>query len=915
MAEPAVAMEVPSYVVGEKLGAGGFGEVFRARHAVIGREVAIKVLYSQDPETVARFVAEGRTVNKISHPGIVEIFDFGQLADGRAYCVMELVHGKTLRELLRERGSLPLDEALPILRDIAEAIDAAHAAGVVHRDLKPDNVFVTDAGVKVIDFGLAKLTNADTPPITQTGAVFGTPLYMSPEQCRGKGVTIASDAYSFGAVAYHLLVGEPPFTGEALELALHHLNDQPPATNIDERVDRVLLALMAKDPVQRPAKLADAIAAMAGDAALPSKPRARGRWRWLALPGLAVAIAGVALAMRGSSAPTAADDCEPAAIRLAGVWDSAVRDNIRTHFASQTRKDIVAVGKSYDVELEAYAERWARDWDQACHSDERSRDPLLSAQRRACLDNALVVLRGTAEPLPTADPNLIAVSYPGWAMRRGRLDDCEANEVLRSQVPAPPPEQRDAIMAAMADLERVQSARRGILDAGMTGSADELEKRYAAIEQRLEALHSPATAEVALYRAMTAWQIGRADVSRRKAAREAREHAIALAETYRNDVILARLRIMQIEALLDYGNAGENGDDVVAGAEAAVARAGKPDWLSVELAVQHARYDAHRGRVVAAIDRLHDAIARYPADRHSAAIDHNSAILYLSFVLTMEDHPDARAQIANLVRLAAERIGPVSRHTQIAWGISANEYDYLGDDKAELDALAHAIALADETEMPEPIRLNYRLMRLDLALRLGRNDAQSAFRELSNAGSIDVAANVALQSDNLHALAYLLEHGAVSTDLRTTIAPELAFRRDPAHAPPPQRAATLAYSQGLRGDWKGALERLEREPKASRPWGTPTAEFAAVLGIARVETGDLSGGIDALEDARQSSREEGSFDYFLADAELALARALVASGGDKARALVHARIGVRGLHRFLRETDARAAEQWIAAQR
>src|SRR5665647_62592 len=210
--EPIV--EIPGYTLSERIGAGGFGLVFRARHDLIGRDVAIKVLhakYSADPDAVGRFIAEARAVSQISHPGIVDLFDFGQLADGRQYCVMELIRGATLRDVLSSRR-LSLAEALPILHQIAQAIDAAHAAGIAHRDLKPDNVFVLDGGgVKLIDFGLAKLTREDAPSVTRTGSVFGTPLYMSPEQCRGKGIDVRTDAYSFGVLAYQVVTGDLPF--------------------------------------------------------------------------------------------------------------------------------------------------------------------------------------------------------------------------------------------------------------------------------------------------------------------------------------------------------------------------------------------------------------------------------------------------------------------------------------------------------------------------------------------------------------------------------------------------------------------------------------------------------------------------------------------------------------------------------
>ena len=292
------AVEIPGYVVGAPLGAGGFGQVFRAHHAATGRDVAIKVLhpkYSADPAAVGRFVAEVRAVARISHPGIVEIHELGELADGRQFCAMELLHGATLRDLLRRRGPLPLAEALPILRAIAGAVDAAHAAGIAHRDLKPENVFVGDAGeVKLIDFGLAKLSGDGGAPITATGTVIGTPLYMAPEQCRGRA-ELASDRYAFGALAFHVLTGRPPFAGTPVALALQHLDARPPRAStvtpaLPRHVDRVLAALLAKDPAQRPAPLVVAVAMLAA----PRRPATR----WLVLGAIAVVAALVALLLR-----------------------------------------------------------------------------------------------------------------------------------------------------------------------------------------------------------------------------------------------------------------------------------------------------------------------------------------------------------------------------------------------------------------------------------------------------------------------------------------------------------------------------------------------------------------------------------------------------------------------------------------
>ncbi|HET9992650.1 MAG TPA: serine/threonine-protein kinase, partial [Kofleriaceae bacterium] len=315
---------VAGYVIEARIGVGGFGEVYRARHPLIGREVAIKVLhakYSADPEAVSRFVAEARAVNQISHPNIVEIFDFGKLSDGREFCVMELLEGATLRDLLRARTRLPLAEALPILVGIAEAVDAAHDAGIAHRDLKPDNVFIlAGGGVKLIDFGLAKLTRELDAPVTQTGSVFGTPLYMSPEQCRGKASDTRTDLYSFGVLVYQVLTGELPFSGDALELALHHLNDQPSPPSkrhkeITRNVDQVVLALLAKDPADRPPSLVNATAALSGSTTLRAR-RWTHRARRLALVATIAAAGGAAIVWNRHTAAVA-DDCVSGTSRLA----------------------------------------------------------------------------------------------------------------------------------------------------------------------------------------------------------------------------------------------------------------------------------------------------------------------------------------------------------------------------------------------------------------------------------------------------------------------------------------------------------------------------------------------------------------------------------------------------------------------
>jgi hypothetical protein len=357
--------------------AGGIGEVWRGRDEVLARAVAVKLLrpeYASNPETLARFRAEARHAAAVLHPGVAQVYDYGE--DGRPYLVMELVDGPSLAEVLAG-GPLPAARAMDVVAQAAAALAAAHAAGLVHRDIKPANLLLGPGGVvKVTDFGIAYA--AGSAPLTRTGTLVGTPAHLAPERAAGEPATAASDLYSLGIVGYECLTGAPPFTGTAVEVALAHqhrpLPPLPPAVPPD--VAALVTRLTAKNPKERPASAAEAAgwagrlrdaqatsitAAMPAPAVPPAQPTTRpltlagtpvaspspsGQWAgpgtarsqrvtrwpvWAAAAAVAVAavLAGWVLASRGGPAHPAAHQATPvtsapAAPRLAQVSPAAL---------------------------------------------------------------------------------------------------------------------------------------------------------------------------------------------------------------------------------------------------------------------------------------------------------------------------------------------------------------------------------------------------------------------------------------------------------------------------------------------------------------------------------------------------------------------------------------------------------------
>lgn len=325
------------YEVLRRIGEGGMGAVYEARHTVIGKRVAVKVLlekFLEKPELVARLLQEARLASSIGHENIVDVTDFGTTSDGRAFVVMEFLEGEALAQLVIREAPLPIERSLRIVRQVASALEAAHAKGIVHRDIKPENVYLVRRGdadyVKVVDFGVSKAVQSreDGPEwqrLTRTGMVLGTPLYMSPEQARGgEDIDSRADVWAVGVLLYECLTAEVPFRAHNyLGVISQVLTEEAvppsrlrPELGIPAGVETVVMRALEKDRDKRYQRMEDLTQdlerLLAGDhnvglppvaaAAAPPAPKLQGRWH-LGIAAVLVLGVGIALALMRPEAP------------------------------------------------------------------------------------------------------------------------------------------------------------------------------------------------------------------------------------------------------------------------------------------------------------------------------------------------------------------------------------------------------------------------------------------------------------------------------------------------------------------------------------------------------------------------------------------------------------------------------------
>jgi serine/threonine-protein kinase len=271
------------YRILRRIGEGGMGIVYEAEHVVIEKHVALKVLrddFSSRPEVVARFRQEAKSASKIGNEHIVDISDFGETPAGQSYFVMELLEGDDLANILQREGSIGTERAADIIEQCCKALGAAHGKGIVHRDMKPENIFLTNRNgredfVKLVDFGIAKMSDIETQgapgrKLTKTGMIFGTPEYMSPEQAAGKELDHRVDVYALGVIFFEMLSGRVPFVGDSfMGILTQHMFEEPPTltavnpnVQVDPAIESWIRKALAKDPDQRFQTCAEMAAAL-----------------------------------------------------------------------------------------------------------------------------------------------------------------------------------------------------------------------------------------------------------------------------------------------------------------------------------------------------------------------------------------------------------------------------------------------------------------------------------------------------------------------------------------------------------------------------------------------------------------------------------------------------------------------------
>ena len=949
------------YVVLDELGSGGMGIVYRAFDPELGRNVALKLLRRErlaDPQKAGtRLAREARALAALSHPNVVVVHDLGTAGE-EVFVAMELVPGTTLRQWLVTKPR-DVHAIVHAFVQAGRGLAAAHAANLVHRDFKPENVLVRDDGrVQVTDFGLARLVTEpaeqswpdDAAPValTHTGAMIGTVAYMSPEQLRGEPANAKTDQFSFAVALHEAVCGERPFAGQTVHELRAAMRRPATASRLPAWLRPAVRRGLALDPAERFPTMDELVAALARD---PRKVRRR-------------VAAGIALAAVASTTTAIVvtglhhgEVCATARPRLAHVWDDARKRAVHEAFAATGRPFAGAVWSAVEHELDAYATDWVTAAHAACEATRvnGTQSEALLDLRGACLDRRLASLGALADVFEHADAAVVENAVTAVA-RLPSLAPCADKATLQAVVK--PPE--DAASARRVDALRGQLARAAALEAaGKPTDAAAIVEPAARVA--LQVRYPAIAAEALLLQ-------GTVEVDREHfdAAQPLLVHAGDLAEAGRADELKAAAWTQLVRAASQSGHFAEAHEDAAHGA-AVLARLGPGhDDAAAELAsVEGAAYTSEgdygralelQQRALALREKLHgpdsaqvggslsavgnvllhlsrnsDALAAYERSRairvralgphhpDVAASDNNLATVYMA----MGRFDDARARLVEAKQISDEVFGPTSARSARILGNLAVLYKDEGRYGDAIETGTRAIAL-EEAALGADHPMVATLVYVVGASYLELGDIAHAEPALQHALAIRRAR---LGDDHAEVLATERALGRVAMDkgdlsgALTIFDQVLAAQERTLGADAFELSEThslVALVLRVRGDHQSELAHLERalaiDEKALGPEHPNDVADLVGIGAALISLHDVRRAVDELERAIALADKLGDVPPATrGDACFALATAIWQTGGDRMRAVTLAR-SAREMFAAsgpLKANELRTVERWL----
>jgi eukaryotic-like serine/threonine-protein kinase len=943
VARLAAGTAIARYIIERVAGAGAMGVVYAARDPQLDRTVAIKlVAASADARAKDRMLREAKAMAQLSHRNVVSIFDVGTFGDD-VFLAMEFLPGRTLRQWLAERPRRPR-EIVALLVDAGRGLAAAHAAGIVHRDVKPDNVLIADDGrVCVTDFGLARPadSNVDAAPatldtpgsaesvsdalatardmpagtLTATGHILGTPLYMAPEQLAGRAADVRSDQFSFCVVAYECLAGRRPFDGRTLaELRESITRPAHPIAGAPAWIQRVILRGLATDPAQRFPSMTALLDALGRDPAV--------RYRRFAFAGAAIAIVAAAVLAipRGHS-----DACPDPRDRLAGTWDAARRAQLQQAFAAKPHPFTAVVLGNVTSALDRYADRWVSVRVDACRATYERRDQSEARYdaELACLERRRGELAATVDVLTNAPDEETLRNSATLAQRLPDVQQCADGETLVEQTPLPAhPVARLQVDAAYRTL----ASARALSQAGKYASAQRI------VDELLPKARGLGFAPLLGETLFTDAKLQMLRTTRDAAASErALEEAATLAAAAKDDLLAAKVSLQLAFTTGAMARRFPEAASLARVARTAIQRAGDPDdlvldWHNVVGAtlVEQGKYDDALQEFRSALllaerptfrdrTRVPDQVMKvaqvlFNAGRAPEALAPAERAVGLTEAQVGPDHPDlaqtlvtlaaihhAAGQFADALRVAQRALAIYDRlgesgdfHATEAIEVVANAHSELGNLDEARKYYERALAIRERT--PGDPHLGDSLINLGLVFiaqgELGKardsiDRALALYRKIYGPDHPQVA--IALRTRSQLGMGTQAAITDLEEALRITTA-----TGGPDHPEVGVQHLNLGGAYATMGRWRESQEHYERaianHEKTVGPNHIMMAFSLSGLGEAMIERHQAAAAIPILDRALATFEANHSQPSRTAIARWFLVRALWESNRDRKRA-------------------------------